>query len=64
MKFIKYSRVEQHIAWLVVDRPQVRNALHWEAMEEFTQVISGLQQESDVRVLLVSGAGKAFISGI
>jgi enoyl-CoA hydratase len=63
MDYIQYSLVEDHIARLVVNRPEVRNALHWEAMEEFSHVIQSLEDDPEVRVLLISGAGKAFISG-
>jgi enoyl-CoA hydratase len=63
MDCIQYRLVEEHIARLVVNRPEIRNALHWEAMEEFSQVIRSLKADPDVRVLLISGAGQAFISG-
>lgn len=63
MKFVHLSQIESKIARLVVNRPEVRNALHWEAMAEFSEAITTLKQEPDIRVLLVEGTGKAFISG-
>jgi enoyl-CoA hydratase len=63
MQFIELKMIDPHIANLKVNRPEVRNALHWEAMNEFSQVIEGLKSDPDVRVLLIGGAGKAFISG-
>jgi enoyl-CoA hydratase len=63
MKYIRFERIDRHIAKLVVNRPEVRNALNWEAMDEFSQVIQAVGRDPDVRVLLISGAGGAFISG-
>jgi enoyl-CoA hydratase len=63
MEFIQVSKIDQMIARLEVRRPEVRNALHWEAMAEFSEAIKSLGEDPDVRVLLISGEGKAFISG-
>ncbi|MEN8242810.1 MAG: enoyl-CoA hydratase/isomerase family protein [Chloroflexota bacterium] len=63
MKFIIYEQITPQIARLTVNRPEMRNALNWQAMEEFSQVIRRLKTDEEVRVLLIGGAGKAFISG-
>lgn len=63
MNFVQFEVIENHIARLMVNRPEVRNALHWEAMDEFAHIIQSLKTEPEIRVLLISGAGSAFISG-
>ncbi len=55
--------IEHGIALLQVDRPEVRNALNWEDMQAFAAHIEEVHAMPDLRVLIVSGAGKAFISG-
>jgi enoyl-CoA hydratase len=51
-------------ALLTINRPDVRNALNWEAMHALRERVKHLQAESEVRLVIVTGAGgKAFISG-
>jgi enoyl-CoA hydratase len=63
MEYIQLSKIDPLIVRLEVRRPEVRNALHWEAMAQFSEAIGSLRDDLLVRVLLISGAGKAFISG-
>lgn len=52
------------IAILTVNRPDVRNALNWEAMHNLQAAITQLEDVSDLRAVIVTGAGgRAFISG-
>ncbi len=54
---------ENRIATLTINRPDKRNALNQATRDEILQVLDLLQQ-SDTRVLVVTGAGdKAFIAG-
>lgn len=62
MDFIDFN-IHNQIALLTVNRPQVRNALNWQAMEEFASAIEQAHSTPDLRALIVTGAGKAFISG-
>ena len=51
-------------ALLTINRPDVRNALNWDAMHAMREMVEHLQAEPNVRVVIVAGAGdKAFISG-
>jgi enoyl-CoA hydratase len=51
-------------ALLTINRPDVRNALNWEAMHGLREGIERLQGEPELKVVIVSGAGgKSFISG-
>lgn len=63
MKYVGLEQISPEISKLIVKRPEVRNALNWQAMEEFSQVIDQLKTERETRLLLIGGEGKAFISG-
>jgi enoyl-CoA hydratase/carnithine racemase len=60
---VKYTQLEAGIARIEVHRPEVRNALDWEAMEQFSTAVEQAWQANDLRVLIVSGYGKSFIAG-
>lgn len=52
------------IGTLTFNRPHVRNALNWAAMEAFSAAIDHAEQADDLRVLIMTGEGrKAFIAG-
>ncbi|HDM67111.1 MAG TPA: crotonase [Thermoplasmatales archaeon] len=61
MGVIKVEK-ENHIAWITIDRPPV-NALNKETLLELREVVEKLEREEDVRVAVITGAGKAFIAG-
>jgi enoyl-CoA hydratase len=46
-----------------VNRPQVRNALDWQAMRAFASSVEEAQQALDLRVLIVTGTPEIFIAG-
>ncbi len=52
-----------HVALLQVNRPRVRNALNWAAMEAFAAAVEEVHRRDEVRALVVTGAGSAFIAG-
>lgn len=52
------------IARLVVDRPEVRNALDAETVREIHGALDAIETDDSVRVLIVTGAGeKVFVAG-
>ncbi|MBQ60677.1 MAG: enoyl-CoA hydratase [Gammaproteobacteria bacterium] len=55
--------IEEHIATLILDRPQARNALNRLAYTELETVFRQLQGDSDVRCIILSGKDPAFCSG-
>jgi 2-(1,2-epoxy-1,2-dihydrophenyl)acetyl-CoA isomerase len=61
-KKIIYTK-ENHIATVTLNRPEVLNALDFEIEEELGQAISEVRSDDDVRVLIITGAGRAFCSG-
>jgi enoyl-CoA hydratase len=56
--------VENHIAHLRFNRPQRANALNQTAWEELQHTFEALDERDDVRVIILSGEGKHFCSGI
>ena len=56
--------VSDRIATLTVNRPEVRNALSKETVEEMHAALRALAARDDVGVLILTGAGeKAFVAG-
>ena len=52
------------LAVVTIDRPKVLNALNHLSMTELEQVFLDIQQNADVRAVLLTGAGeKAFVAG-
>lgn len=49
---------------LCLNRPANRNALSWDFFTEFPKALSVLDQNPDVAVIVLSGAGEHFCSGI
>ena len=52
-----------NIAWLRFNRPQVLNALNVEVADAFLKVCQELSVSSEVRAIVVTGAGRAFMAG-
>ena len=51
------------MAWINIDRPEVRNALNAELIHELTEVFDWLNSRDDIRVIILKGNGKAFCAG-
>ena len=51
------------MAWVNLDRPEVRNALNAELIHELTEVFDWLNSRDDIRVIILKGNGKAFCAG-
>jgi enoyl-CoA hydratase/carnithine racemase len=52
------------VAWLTVNRPEVRNALSLEITRRIAETLRGLSADRAVRVFVLTGAGeRVFISG-
>jgi enoyl-CoA hydratase/carnithine racemase len=51
------------IATITLNRPDRLNALTFEVYRELTDIFAALQNESEVRAVVITGAGKAFCSG-
>ena len=53
----------ESMAWVNLDRPEVRNALNADLIRELTAVFEWLNSRDDIRVIIVKGNGKAFCAG-
>ena len=53
-----------NIAELVMNRPEVLNAENWQMAHDFHAVLDELESSDEVRAVIVTGAGRAFSSGI
>lgn len=55
---------EAPLGWLVLNRPQVRNALNLRTWQRIPEAIAELAHDDDIRVIIMAGATpEAFISG-
>ena len=53
----------ESMAWVNLDRPEVRNALNAELIRELTEVFDWLNSRDDIRVIILKGDGPAFCAG-
>ena len=53
----------ESMAWINLDRPEVRNALNAELIHELTEVFDWLNSRNDIRVIILKGNGKCFCAG-
>jgi len=52
------------IAVVTIDRPEAMNALDVPTLESLREVLLGLRQDAEVRVIVLTGAGdRAFAAG-
>jgi len=61
-KTIKIER-KNHIAILTLNRPEKLNAIDLQLKKEIHCALDELEADSDVRVVIMTGAGRAFSSG-
>lgn len=63
MSDIEYS-VSEHVATILLNRPARKNAFTMEMCDEWSQMLRTAEADPDVRVVVVTGAGGAFCSGV
>ena len=54
---------EAGVATITFNRPDRLNALNHEMLSEFKDALNRVSQDPEIRVLLLTGAGRAFIAG-
>lgn len=62
-KSFLYDQGENGLATITLNRPERLNALTFEVYRELTDTFAALRNERDVRVVVITGAGRAFCSG-
>ncbi len=64
---MKYSildvQINEGIAIVTINRPEALNALNTKFFEEMDSVITTLSKNSEVKIMIISGSGKAFVAG-
>jgi len=60
---VSYQIRASSIAILSIHRPEVCNAMDWETMDAFRQKIGNTHTNPQIKVLIITGSEKAFISG-
>lgn len=58
-----YEQTDSGVATITLNRPERLNALTFEVYRELTDTFAALRNENDVRVVVITGAGRAFCSG-
>lgn len=56
-------RTSDGVAHIELHRPERLNALDAQCLRELNQAMDALEADADVRVIVISGAGRAFSSG-
>jgi enoyl-CoA hydratase/carnithine racemase len=54
---------EDGLGQITIERPEARNALTWQAMDDFAACVAQAESADDLRALIVTGAGGAFCAG-
>ncbi len=62
MEFIKLEQ-QGHIGLLTIDRPDALNALNSQVLSELDQVLDQIEANEDLYVVVLTGAGRAFVAG-
>lgn len=58
------KRISEHIIWAKINRPKVRNAIDFEVMEQLEELVTQVEGDNQIRVLILSGSGdQSYVSG-
>jgi enoyl-CoA hydratase/carnithine racemase len=59
-------RIEKdgYIAWLVLNRPEKRNTMNFDFFEGLIQIFGQLDEDAEVRVIVIKAEGKSFTAGL
>jgi len=66
MSEYEFYLVEKHppIAWVYLNRPNKKNAMHPPAWKETTPIFDELDQDPEIRAIILTGKGSCFSAGI
>lgn len=57
-------KVKNHIGYVTVNRPEKLNCFNYETLIELQEVVDEIYANQDIRVVIFTGAGKAFSAGV
>lgn len=61
---ITQKRISPHILRATINRPEARNAIDFDVMEELERLVGTLENEDEIRVFILSGTGEqSFVAG-
>ncbi|KAK6160974.1 hypothetical protein DH2020_004355 [Rehmannia glutinosa] len=63
-KLIFVHREPNGVAYLIINRPKSLNSLTRSMMEDLAAAIKSLASDNSVRVIILTGSGRAFCSGV
>ncbi len=63
LESIRFQK-KDHVAWLTLNRPTEGNAIDSRLASEIGDVCQSINEDDDIRVTILSGAGTAFCSGL
>jgi enoyl-CoA hydratase len=63
MSFVEVSTPHPHVALVTLNRPERMNAMAFDVMIPFRDRLREIGQDNDVRVIVITGAGRGFCSG-
>lgn len=63
LKNILY-KVEDHVAEILLNRPEKMNSLDQDLIESLTRIINDFSENPEVKVIVITGAGGNFCSGL
>ncbi len=55
---------QDHIAWVTLNRPEKRNALNIQMLEQMVAAFHQMDQDPDIRAIILKGEGKCFCAGV
>jgi 2-(1,2-epoxy-1,2-dihydrophenyl)acetyl-CoA isomerase len=56
-------RVENGVGWIVLNRPDARNALNAEMRQGYLEALARCAEDSEIRAVVLTGTGKGFCTG-
>ena len=60
---VTVETISPRIGVIKIDKPQTLNALSSELLEELTSAVDRVEADEDLRVVIFTGEGKAFVAG-
>lgn len=63
MKSILQMKVHNHVGYIILNRPEVYNALNTALMKQLKEALEKMNEDRDVSCIVLSGAGESFSTG-
>ncbi len=62
MSFVELEQ-RGHVGLITINRPEVLNALNVQALRELDAILDRIESDENIYVLVITGAGRAFVAG-